>query len=46
MERAVTWGDIASIAGWGLLGIVALIIVGIVLVIIFAAIGGFNDWSH
>lgn len=43
METAVTWGALASILGWGALAVVALVIIG---VIIIAAIGGFNDWSH
>lgn len=39
MESAVTWGEVLAFAGLGALGIV-------VILILLAVAGFFNDWSH
>lgn len=46
METAVTWGDIAAIAGWGLLGLIGLAGAAVFVFILLAVAGVFNDWSH
>lgn len=45
-SEPVTWGAVAAIAGWIGLGLLGLVAVAVILLILFAAIGGFNDWSH
>lgn len=42
----VTWGAVATIGAYVGFGILALIVLAIILIILFALIGGFNDWSH
>ncbi|GLS45172.1 hypothetical protein [Methylobacterium brachythecii] len=45
-SEPITGGDIYSLLGW--FGIAGLVLgaVAVVLLIAFAAIGGFNDWSR